>query len=199
MHETSKSIFGKLRDARYATRYLVGQGIDIGAGRDPLGQYHEFFPLMSGCRAWDMPDGDAQYMASVPDAHVNFVHSAHCLEHMVDPAVALHHWLRILKPGGHLVCIVPDEDLYEQGVFPSTFNSDHKWTFTMGKAASWSPVSVNLLDLLGSVRAQAQLLKLELLDATYRRHLPRLTGQARLDQTTTPVGECGIEFVMQKR
>ena len=73
MHETSKSIFGKLRDARYATRYLVGQGIDIGAGRDPLGQYHEFFPLMTGCRAWDMPDGDAQYMASVPDAQVDFV------------------------------------------------------------------------------------------------------------------------------
>jgi hypothetical protein len=26
---------------------------------------------------------------------------------------------------------VPDEDLYEQGVFPSTFNADHKWTFTV--------------------------------------------------------------------
>jgi len=40
---------------------------------------------------------------------------------------------------------VPDEDLYEQGVFPSTF----KWTFTIGKAQSWCPKSINLIELLG--------------------------------------------------
>ena len=198
MHETSKSIFAKLRDSRYATRYLVGDGIDIGAGRDSLALYGEFFPLMRSCRSWDMPDGDAQYLASVPDATFDFVHSAHCLEHMVDPATALHHWLRILKPGGHLVCIVPDEDLYEQGVFPSSFNSDHKWTFTIAKRSSWSPVSVSLIDLLGSMREQAQVLKLELLDATFRRRIHELTSQVRVDQTTTPVGECGIEFIVQK-
>jgi hypothetical protein len=39
MHESSKSIFGKLHDSRYATRYLVGDGIDIGAGQDQLLQY----------------------------------------------------------------------------------------------------------------------------------------------------------------
>ncbi len=198
MHETSKSIFAKLRDSRYATRYLVGDGIDIGAGHDSLALYGEFFPLMRSCRSWDMPDGDAQYLASVPNATFDFVHSAHCLEHLVDPVLALHHWLRTLKPGGHLVCIVPDEDLYEQGVFPSTFNSDHKWTFTMAKKWSWSPVSVSLLDLLGSLREQAQVLKLERLVATFRHRIHELTPQARVDQTATPVGECGIEFILQK-
>src|SRR5260221_7032838 len=38
--------------------------------------------------------------------------------------------------------------LYEQGVFPSRFNGDHKSTFTISKASSWSPVSVNVLDLV---------------------------------------------------
>jgi hypothetical protein len=43
---------------------------------------------------------------------------------------------------------VPDEDLYEQGVWPSTFNDDHKWTFTIDKRQSWSPVSVNVTDMV---------------------------------------------------
>ena len=59
-------------------------------------------------------DQAAELMASVADNTYDFVHSSHCLEHMRDPARAMHNWLRILKPGGHLVCLVPDEDLYEQ-------------------------------------------------------------------------------------
>ncbi len=53
----------------------------------------------------------------------------------------MHHWLRVLKPGGHLVVTIPEEDLYEQGRFPSTFNLDHKWTFTIHKQKSWSAKS----------------------------------------------------------
>ena len=82
---------------------------------------------------------------------------------MRDPVEALRHWFRVLKPGGHLVCVVPDEDLYEQGVFPSTFNSDHKWTFSLWKAASWSAKSVNVVDLIKALGEQAQPVRLELL------------------------------------
>ena len=46
MHEASKSIFHRIKDARYATRYFIGDGIDIGCGPDPLNQYYEFFPLI---------------------------------------------------------------------------------------------------------------------------------------------------------
>src|SRR5437868_6738568 len=137
MHESSKSIFRKLADSRYATRYLVGHGVDIGSGPDELGHYGEFFPLMRSCRHWDRPDGDAELMSDVEDGSFDLVHSSHCLEHMRDADNALKNWLRILKPGGHLVCIVPDEDLYEQGIFPSTFNSDHKHTFTIYKKSSF--------------------------------------------------------------
>jgi SAM-dependent methyltransferase len=197
MHETSKTISRRLHDARFATRYFVGDGIDIGSGPDPLAQYHEFFPLMKSCRAWDLKDGDAQLMAGVADASFNFVHSSHCLEHLRDPREALAHWLRILKPGGHLVCVVPDEDLYEQGVFPSTFNADHKHTFTLHKRKSWSPVSVNLFDLLQGLEPASRVLRIELLDATYRYRLAAQPGK-RIDQTMTPVGECAIEFVVQR-
>ena len=92
-----------------------------------------------------------------------------------------------------MIVTVPDEDLYEQGQFPSTFNLDHKWTFTIYKPASWSPKSVNVLSLLTGLGPAAQLVKVELLDATYRYELPRY------DQTVTPIGECGIEFVIRRR
>jgi hypothetical protein len=99
----------------------------------------------------------------------------------------------VLRPGGHLVVTVPDEDLYEQGVFPSTFNRDHKHTFTIFKHASWSARSLNVLSLLEALGSAAQILKVELLDRCFRYALPRY------DQTSTPVGESGIEIVVRKR
>jgi SAM-dependent methyltransferase len=166
MNESSKSIFHKIKDSRYATRYLIGEGIDIGAGPDSIAQYYEFFPLMKSCRAWDMPDGDAELMESVEDNSFDFVHSSHCLEHMRSPHIALDNWIRILKPGGYLVCLIPDEDLYEQGVFPSTFNTDHKHTFTIHKRKSWSKNSINLIELLSKTAFPIEIKKIELLDST---------------------------------
>jgi SAM-dependent methyltransferase len=199
MNETSKSIFSKIKDSRYATRYFVGDGIDIGAGPDPIVHYHEFFPLMRSCRVWDMPDGDAELMGGVGDGTFDFVHSSHCLEHMRNPAIALNNWLRILKPGGHLVCLIPDEDLYEQGQFPSTYNGDHKHTFTIWKQRSWSSHSINLFDLLSATAHAVEIKKIELLDATYRYNFNQYIQKPRFDQTLTPVGECAIEFVLKKK
>lgn len=192
MYENSKALMRRLHDSRFVSRYFIGDGIDVGAGTDGLGQYIELFPLMRSCINWDIEDGDAQYLQSIDDDSLDFLHSSHCLEHLRDPAVALEHWLRVVKPGGHLVVMVPDEDLYEQGMFPSTFNSDHKHTFTICKQQSWSERSISLLPFLAGFAATAQLVRLELLDATFRYQLPRF------DQTCTPVGESAIEFVLRK-
>jgi SAM-dependent methyltransferase len=198
MNETSKSIFSKIRDSRFATRYLIGNGIDIGSGPDSISQYMEFFPLSSSCRDWDLKDGDAQYMSGVPDSTFDFVYSSHCLEHMENPLVALNNWLRILKPGGHLLILVPDEDLYEQGVFPSTFNPDHKHTFTIYKEKSWSPASINLLHLFSQISYPTQVLKIELLDATYRFKTNQSVNKNRIDQSMSAIGECAIEIIARK-
>ena len=190
--ESSKASMRRLHDSRFATRWFIGHGIDVGAGQDNLGSFHEFFPGMRSCRAWDMPDGDAQTLQGVPDNSLDFVHSSHCLEHLADPTAALQNWIRVLKPAGHLVILVPDEDLYEQGVFPSTFNPDHKWTFTIAKSTSWSSRSVNIVDFAKGFADRIQILKIELLDATFRFSVPRF------DQTLTPVGESAIELVARK-
>jgi len=99
----------------------------------------------------------------------------------------------VLKPGGHMVVLVPEEDMYEQGVWPSKKNGDHKWTFTMQKAKSWSPRTLNMTTLMTWLTADAELIKLEKLDATFRFGLPAF------DQTLTPIGECAIELVLRKR
>lgn len=192
MKELSKSIPRRLAHPSFMRRWLVGDGVDIGGRPDPLNLYAELFPLMRSVRIWDKEDGDAQLMAGVPDDAFDFVHSSHCLEHLHDPAEALRHWLRVLRPGGHMVVTVPDEDLYEQDRFPSTFNADHKWTFTPWKQTSWSGRSLNVLDLVRGLGPAVRVERLELLDATYRYALPRY------DQTQTPVGECAIEFVLRK-
>ncbi|MEM5882479.1 MAG: SAM-dependent methyltransferase, partial [Candidatus Aenigmatarchaeota archaeon] len=72
-----------------------------------------------------------------------------------------------------MIITVPNEDLYEQGVFPSTFNKDHKLTFTIYKKKSWSPRSLNIIDLILDLGESAEIVKIELLSQTYRFNLPR--------------------------
>ncbi len=193
MRECSKSLIRRLADSNYVRKYFVGAGIDIGGKPDPLLLYRELFPLVESIRTWDWEDGDAQFMKGIEDETFDFVFASHCLEHLHEPLVGIATWLRILKPGGHLIINVPDEDLYEQGEFPSTYNRDHKWTFTMQKTASWSDKSINMIDLLRSLGASADLRKLELIDAAFRYDLPRV------DQTLSPVAECAIEMIVRKR
>jgi SAM-dependent methyltransferase len=193
MKECSKSIPRRLRDVRYATRYLVGDGVDIGGKPDPLALYRELFPRIASLRTWDIEDGDAQLMQGAADESFDFVFSSHCLEHLRDPEEGLGNWFRVLKPGGHLVVTVPDEDLYEQGVWPSTHNREHKASFTIAKARSWCPASRNVLDMVRGLGPAADVRKIEVIDEAYRYDLPRF------DQTLTPVAECAIEIVVRKR
>jgi SAM-dependent methyltransferase len=193
MKECSKSVPRRLAHPNFSNRYFVGDGLDIGGKPDPLALYVELFSRMRSVRTWDWEDGDAQHLATVADQTYDFVHSSHCLEHLHEPREGLRNWFRVLKPGGHLIVTVPDEDLYEQGRFPPTFNLDHKWTFTIHKPSSWSARSVNVLSLVEMLGLEADVQRIELLNSTYRYGLPRY------DQTLTPVGESGIEFVVRKR
>jgi len=193
MKECSKSIARRTREPNFINRYFVGDGLDVGGAPDPLGLYREFFPRMKGVQVWDKEDGDAQTLEGVEDGSKDFLHASHCLEHLEDPKEGLANWFRVVKPGGHLIITVPDEDLYEQGQFPSTYNGDHKWTFTIHKTKSWSSKSLNLMDLAANLGDEAEILKIQKLDDSYRYSLPRF------DQTLTPVGESGIELIIRKR
>ena len=192
MRECSKAAERRERDPAFVEHFFAGDGIDVGAGPDGLDSLKARFPLIRSVRLWDMPDGDAMLMAGVPDESFDFVHSSHCLEHLMNPATAIENWLRILKPGGYVVCTIPDEDMYEQGVWPSTFNPDHKFTFTIWKRRSWSARSVSLLALFTSLIPEPEVIKIESLQASHD------WARTREDQTLGP-SESAIEFVLRKR
>ena len=157
----SRSINRRLSQCNFINRYFVGVGIDIGGKPDPLALYQELFSNITQIYTWDVEEGNAQYMEGVADEWLDFVHSSHCLEHIHSPQEAISNWLRITKPGGYLIITVPDEDLYEQGVFPSTYSQGHQWTFTICKSDSWSPKSINLFELLQNFSHIASIEKIE--------------------------------------
>lgn len=138
---------------------LKGSGIDIGCGNDPI---------TPSARCFDVADGDANEITRYVHEQFDYVFSAHCLEHMHDPIKAIKEWWQLVSPGGHLIVIVPDEDLYEQGYWPSIMNEDHKSTFTVSKHKSWSPRSYNMVDLV-HVLPFATLLNIQLQDLGYNR------------------------------
>lgn len=189
--EMQKSVVRRVNDCRFLREYFVGDGIDIGSGDDCLAKYQDFFPLLRSVRPWDVSCGDAQYLVDVDDDCYDFAVSSHCLEHMMHAHIALKNWIRVVKPKGHLVITVPDEDMYEQGHWPSIYNHDHKATFTIMKHQSWSPVSLNVLDLVGKFASMVTVKKIELLDSL---HLRDLAG----DQTRHSCSESAIEIVLQK-
>jgi SAM-dependent methyltransferase len=158
MNETSKS---KAHWGAIETAATTGRGIDIGCGPDPI---------TPSARRFDLEHGDANVVSQFVKEQFDFVYSSHCLEHMHDPRMTILDWWKLVRPGGYLFVVVPDEDLYEQGFFPSRFNDDHKATFTISKTRSWSPKSVNVLDLAHSLPG-GQLVSLQLQDAGYDRSL----------------------------
>ncbi len=202
-NELSKSIPRRLRDPAFHQRYFVGVGLDVGAGGDSLSRYVPLFPRLERVSDFDVPGsnaywtGDATLLAGVPDAHFDFVHSSHCLEHLADPATALGHWLRVTRPGGHVIVLIPDWEMYERETWPSVYNSDHKHCFTT------APVTERWLKVWGGEHGETlisvphllaglghTIVKLELLESTF---LPGVAG----DQTVG-IGECGIEFVLRR-
>src|SRR3954464_6712780 len=98
MNESSKS---KAFFSPTDLAILKGRILDIGAGRDPV------TPDAVG---FDLADGDANEITKFEPASFDCVYSSHCLEHMRNPPASLRNWWSLVKPGGHLFLIVPDED-----------------------------------------------------------------------------------------
>lgn len=184
--ETKKAYPRRLADG-YFHKYCQGDGIDIGAGPDPL----VLPPDVKGTVKvfdQDFGDGDATYMHGVADASYDFVHSSHCLEHLMFPAVGLKNWWRILKPGGYLLVNVPHRDLYEKKhTLPSNWNGDHK-TFWLRDHFD-PPCTFGLVPLVAQELPEAELI--------YAATVTQGLVATRPDEHS--IGEYSIEAVWRKR
>lgn len=176
----TKEKFGELEK-----KIFIGRGIDIGCGNDPI---------FENVRTFDISDGDANKVSKYVHEKFDFVFSSHTLEHMIDPFKAISEWWKLVKNNGYMYIVVPDEDLYEQGVFPSRWNADHKHTFTIYKHKSWSKNSVNIIDLIKYL-PDAKLLKLEIQDDRYDYKLKDI-DQTYIGNNMTAMAQ--IVFALQK-
>ena len=126
--EARKTFELKLRNG-FIDRYLAGPAIlDIGY----KGYESDVVPILPHAIGIDLDypgyDGDRLPFA---DGSQDAVFSSHCLEHIANYRQALREWFRVLKPGGHLVIVVPHQFLYEKRTgLPSRWNEDHKRFYT---------------------------------------------------------------------
>ncbi len=90
--------------------------MDIGFGGDPI---------TPTAICMDLPTPYAQYLTHVQhlrgsaddlrwfrDNSLDWVYSSHVLEDFPDTAGVLGEWIRVVKPGGHVVLYLPDEQTY---------------------------------------------------------------------------------------
>ncbi|HZS59903.1 MAG TPA: methyltransferase domain-containing protein [Gemmatimonadaceae bacterium] len=167
MKEASKT--NRVRDAEFVATYFAGSVLDIGSGPDPVVPHAQPF---------DRDHGDAnEILRYLGGASFDTVHSSHCLEHMNDTRHTLDQWWSLVRPGGYLIITVPDEELYEQGFWPSQFNVEHRATFRLGGAPR-SPVSHDFRTLLSSL-PDAELIDVRRQDAGYD-HSRRWSGPPTL-------------------
>lgn len=115
-------------------QYTRGLGLDIGCG--PYKAFPHFIGVDSrkdtelfGIQM--EPDNvvdDASCLPQVASGKLDFVFSAHLLEHIEDYRAALAEWWRVIKVGGHLVLYLPHKDLYPN-IGSELANPDHKHDF----------------------------------------------------------------------
>jgi SAM-dependent methyltransferase len=155
MFESSKTRY--LRGDGFSKKYFSKKSVlDIGSGGDLV---------CSWAIPFDLEDGDANNISHYfSPRSFDVVHSSHCLEHMFDPKKALIDWWGLVKPGGYLILVVPDESLYEQGIWPSAFNSDHKSRFTTKNSRSIE--IINIKALIESLR-DSKIISVEIQDMNY--------------------------------
>lgn len=113
--------------------FCEGYGIDIGFGGDPIKSSAVTIDNPQGCMAHcgDHPmnlAGDARKLGWFRDGVLDYVYSSHCLEDFENTKEILIEWLRVLKTGGKLVLLLPNQKRYEEtcekaGVEP---NAAHK-------------------------------------------------------------------------
>ena len=54
---------------------------------------------------------EANNLASIKDAQYDFLLASHCLEHCANAIQAVEEWLRVVKPAGIILLVLPDKNL----------------------------------------------------------------------------------------
>lgn len=98
--------------------HTQGYGIDLGYGGDPLVPHAICFdmpqPYTSVGSAPQHLGGDARKLP-FKNATLDWVYASHLIEDFTyaDQIAVVKEWLRVLKPGGRLLILAPDQQRFE--------------------------------------------------------------------------------------
>lgn len=191
MNEMAKATKRRIKSDDYKQTWFVGIGLDIGCGHDLLSK--DIFTNITNISGYDFVLGheNAQTLPKIFDNSFDFVVSSHCLEHLHDPKEALNNWIRIVKPNGYLIVTIPDYELYERCQWPSKFNHDHKWAWTLNNQIDDVHV-IHIDKFLNKFENKCKILSVNCYDEHFD---PRLAKS--IDQSLGEC-ECAIEFILRK-
>lgn len=102
--------------------FCFGNGLDLGFGGDPILPSSicidraEDHASRSKCENPSPTHitGDIWNLEWFKDGSLDYVFSSHALEDAEDTRAVISEWMRVLKPGGHLVLFLPDQKTYEE-------------------------------------------------------------------------------------
>lgn len=97
------------------SKYLVGSGIDIGFGGNPVNNTAICLDLADPYSDYGMPrhlSGSASDLYWFQDNVMDYVFSSHLLEDFSNTKEVLTEWVRVLKHNGIIALFLPDEQKY---------------------------------------------------------------------------------------
>lgn len=103
----------------WVTSFCVGKGCDIGFGGDKIMKVHcdgidfEQPYTNTGKDRVDIACDVIHNEIPVPDNTYDYVYTSHLIEDFVDTKDALRKFIRILRNGGNLILVFPDQPKYE--------------------------------------------------------------------------------------
>lgn len=130
-------------------RHCIGCGVDIASNGDPVVPWAMNFELPEAefavYNSGHKPLGPVQlsgFADRLPfnNDSLDFVYSSHLLEDFEDWTPVLQEWVRVLKPGGKLIILIPDRELWlkamENGQTP---NDAHRHEGKAGELSTYAP------------------------------------------------------------
>lgn len=131
--------------------YCCGNGCDVGSGGDPVVPHAIQVELSDEKFAWynsgHAPATPLQFRSDTAfmdlpfkDKTLDWLSSAHLIEDYVDWTPILTEWVRVLKPGGFLIILLPDKARWakalEGGQPP---NNQHRHESHVGELSTYAP------------------------------------------------------------
>lgn len=205
--------------ARFAAG-LRGRGVEIGALASPLWlpadasvTFVDKFDYDKLCaHNPDVPAAsirrpeivcDTTALDGVADGSCDFVIACHLLEHAHDPIRALLAWRRVLKPGGRVLCILPDARYTFDRGRPLTSLDHLLWDFAnadteLKRLSDLAHVAECNLNMHPSLTSESALdLARTILADSYDTHFHVWTYDTFSAQLATLIADYGLPFTVR--